>query len=174
MRVYLLGMMGAGKSSIGRLLAEKLNLPFMDLDDEIEDRAGKSISEIFHETGEPGFRQLEQEMLHRTASSKGLVVACGGGTPCHTENMDWINAHGLSIFLEVPIEELLSRLADETGHRPLLADSSDVAERRRKLQALYRERLPYYQRAAVVMEAAAPPEAVAEEIYRHWPTIIGH
>ena len=127
MKLYLTGFMGSGKSLIGKKLAEKLQFKFLDLDTAIEEYAGKSVAEIFVEKGEAAFREMEQKMVRQTDKLQNTIIATGGGTPCFYENMDWMNKHGLTIFLEVSPEILAQRLKGEKQKRPLLAGKNESA-----------------------------------------------
>ncbi|MGH1336933.1 MAG: shikimate kinase [Aureispira sp.] len=143
---YMLGFMGAGKSYITKRLATHLDLPTLDLDALIEEHAGKTIRQIFEEEGEAAFRALEQELLYQTLEQTPTLIALGGGTPIHQNNMDWIKEHGQSIFLDPPIATLVQRLDKERAKRPLLAAlSSEELEERiaRRLE----ERRSIYERA---------------------------
>lgn len=153
MKIYLIGMPGSGKSTLGRKLAKELLVEFVDLDKEIERREGKSIKEIFAQSGEDYFRQIESMVLAEwSASPTNFVMATGGGTPCFYHGIEIINETGLSIFLDVSVHQLLSRLAEKTD-RPLL-NSSDVREMEEKLLALRSLRLPVYQLAHIKLENA--------------------
>lgn len=127
MRVYLLGFMGAGKTSVGASLARYLQMEFIDLDAFIEAHAQATVQNLFAEQGEAAFRKLEAECLRLTGQVEHAVVATGGGTPCHSGNLDWINQHGLSIYLKVPAGELARRLARAKAHRPLISQLPDQA-----------------------------------------------
>ena len=120
MNIYLIGMMGSGKSTVGKILAEKMELLFIDLDSEIEKTGGKSVSEIFNQDGEDQFRKLESEELKQYSES---VVACGGGIILDEENRQYINENGVAVLLTASMEELSHRLSD-SGNRPLLADDN--------------------------------------------------
>ena len=126
-KIYLMGMPGSGKSTLGRQLAEALGYTFHDLDNEIETLAGKNINRIFSEEGEEGFREIEAQCLKRLTEAPGSkVIATGGGTPCFYQNMDYMNANGATIFLNVPLELIVERLLEQgTDERPLLKDKTE-------------------------------------------------
>lgn len=149
MRIYLIGFMGAGKSYLGRRLAEALDMDFIDLDELIVERAEKSIPEIFQEDGEAAFRALELGCLRSLGGQEDLLVACGGGTPCFFDNMEWMVHDGQTIFLDVPVATLLERLRPEIAQRPLLAGKSEK-ELHSFLEEKLAERRPFYEQAAVV------------------------
>jgi shikimate kinase len=148
MKIFLIGMPGSGKTTLGKQLAEKFSLQFVDLDEEIQKEAAKSVQEIFSQQGEDAFRQLESSLLIRWASSsKSFVMATGGGAPVFFDGIGIINKTGLSVFLDVSVEEILRRLA-ALNDRPLL-HSGDEQEKRMKLSALLQKRLPIYQKAVL-------------------------
>jgi shikimate kinase len=120
--IFLVGFMGSGKSYWGSRLAKSLAWEFVDLDTLIEQKTGLSIPEIFAIHGEDGFRQQEQNCLHSLAERlKPAVIATGGGTPCFFDNMDWMNKHGITLWLNTPVDTLVERLWPERHKRPLLA-----------------------------------------------------
>jgi shikimate kinase len=127
-RIFLIGMMGAGKTTLGRQLAERLGYAFVDLDDYIEQREGKSIPQLFETGGQEHFRQKERQALEAVVQEfQQAVIATGGGTPCFFNNMAFINQHGTSVFLDVPTEELVQRLLlSDLSQRPLLAQKNDM------------------------------------------------
>lgn len=125
MRIYLCGFMGSGKSKLGRKLAGRLDYRFIDLDEQIEKREGKTIPEIFSEKGEEEFRKTESEVLFSTSSASDCVIALGGGACCTDLNMGFIRESGLSIYLRIDPEILLGRLRRQNKNRPLIADMTD-------------------------------------------------
>lgn len=139
-RIYLLGFMGSGKTTAGRLLAELLGVPFVDLDLAFESMAGRTIRETFEARGESWFREREAELLRGTASLPAAVVALGGGTFALPENRAFVKAHGLSIFLDVPFPVIADRLAGKTADRPLFPSEERARE-------LWEARLPSYRMA---------------------------
>ena len=125
MRIFLIGFMGAGKTSLGRQLADKLSLPFVDTDLWIENQSGLSIPEIFAKKGETTFRAMEREALQKLIASDAAVISCGGGLPCHSRNMETMLQFGRVIYLKISPDELLLRLTrNGTEKRPLLADKT--------------------------------------------------
>lgn len=158
--LVLVGFMGCGKTTVGKLLAQRLGWYFCDLDERIEAAGGASIPEIFAH-GEPAFRELERrELLHALGASaaRPTVLALGGGTVAQPHNWDDIRASGaLSVYLEVPLEELFERCAG-ISNRPLFRDAGSVT-------ALFHHRQPFYRQAAITVPAGAtPPAEVAARI----------
>jgi len=149
--VYIIGFMGSGKSTAGRKLAASLKWTFIDLDRKIEEHAGKTIPAIFRTEGEDGFRKIEAEVLKKTGLLKDTVIAAGGGTPCHGDNMDYMLGTGLTVYLKMTPEQLTKRLLDSTGERPLIKNIPD-----NKLQDFIEEKLAdrekYYSRAKITYE----------------------
>ena len=121
--VYLIGFMGAGKTTISNLLANKLQVPFYDTDQEIEKNEKRSISDIFKKDGELHFRMLETELLR--GISKNSIIACGGGLPIYNNNMQFINSKGISIYLKSSTNYLFNRLKKEKKSRPLINNKTD-------------------------------------------------
>ena len=147
MFIFVLGYMASGKTTFGKALAEKLNYRFIDLDQFIVENYGAEISEIFEKNGEEGFREIEKEMLRKTLSSEeNTVVACGGGTPCFFDNMEFMNREGLTVFMETSTPVLIERLQAENEKRPLVAGKSDEEIREKVLSQLC-DRLPFYMEA---------------------------
>jgi shikimate kinase len=150
--IFLIGFMGSGKTHWGRVLAEKLGAPFLDLDDFIEENEGKTIAEIFAESGENAFRALEKEYLRRLAALPPTVVAAGGGTPCFFDNMAWMKQLGLTIYLETSPEILFERLKNERDQRPLL-QNLDEDELKNFIQNRLNERESFYRKADIVVKS---------------------
>jgi shikimate kinase len=119
-KVYLIGFMGSGKTTAGKKLAAALGWSFIDLDQKIEDETGKTIPELFTECGEEYFRMIESEVLKSFKYQKDSVISTGGGAPCHTDNMDFMLATGLTVYLKLTPGQLRSRLSDSKGERPLI------------------------------------------------------
>ena len=149
--IVLVGFMGCGKTTVARLLAERLGWTFVDLDEQIESRSGMPIAQIFEREGEPKFRELEHEALleHLELARQGRarVVALGGGAFVEQRNRDALNLGGISIWLDCPVEQLWQRVSGDSG-RPL-------ARQREEFERLYQQRLPYYQKADFTIAAGA-------------------
>src|SRR5687768_11315205 len=145
--VLLVGFMGAGKSVCGRMLARRLGRCFIETDDMIVSREGRSIPEIFRERGEEAFRRLEAETLEALRLKSGDVIATGGGLPCREGRMEALRALGTVVWLRGDLPALLER-AGRIGGRPMLERSPAEVE------ALYRAREPYYARAHITIDTA--------------------
>jgi shikimate kinase len=117
--------MGAGKTTLGKALARATGLSFVDLDWYIEERMHRSISQLFAERGEAGFRELERNMLHEASQFENVIISTGGGAPCFFDNMDYMNRHGRTVFLDVSPEVLFTRLRIARHQRPLLQQKND-------------------------------------------------
>lgn len=138
--------MGSGKSTLGRALSAALGLRFIDLDNYIESRFHANIRDIFATRGEEGFRRIERNMLREVSEFEDVIVACGGGTPCFFDNIDVINASGLSVMLDVSRERLFERLSHGRRRRPLIASMTDERLGQYIGEAL-EARMPFYSRA---------------------------
>src|SRR6056297_153435 len=144
--VYLIGFMGSGKSTAGKKLANRLGYQFSDLDEYIEEKEKKSISEIFETEKEEGFRLLEKEYLRKLKPEKETVISTGGGAPCFYENIDFMNQTGLTIYLKMNVNQLLFRLTQKEQNRPLLKGKSKEQMKLSKEQLL-KNRESYYEKA---------------------------
>lgn len=160
-RIYLVGMPGSGKTTLGKLLAGKTDYRFIDLDALIAEREQMSVADIFAQRGEDYFRRKEREALQTTFPMRHIVVATGGGTPCFFDNMEQINANGLAVFIDVPLWLIARRIEPRQQERPLLAalSTEHVLE---KLTTLYQKRFHYYNRAPI---AVVGTDLTAECIY---------
>jgi len=166
MRIFLTGFMGCGKTTVGRRLAQRLGVGFVDLDEEIERRAGVTVRQIFEQQGEPVFRQMEAEALRGTLALPDVVVALGGGTMAFETNAALIGANGLSVWINPAFATISSRIGGRgKADRPLFKDDVQAL-------ALYRERLPAYRRADVTMDVA--PDEGPEEIAARIALLIGN
>ncbi len=145
--------MGAGKTTVGKVLAAELGIPFYDLDWYIESRMMKKVPQIFAERGEDGFRKVERTMLHEVAEFEDLILSCGGGTPCFFDNMDYLNQQGETIYLKATPEVLFNHLKMGKVERPLLKDKTpeEMQEFIRQQLALREE---YYLRARHVLDVS--------------------
>ena len=147
--VILLGYMCAGKTTVGKRLAKELNRTFYDLDWYIEERFHKRVPDIFEEDGEAVFRDLERRMLHEVAEFEDIVLACGGGTPCFFDNMDYMNRVAETIYMKASVPTLLQHLSISRGERPLLKDRTEE-ELRTFITEQLRVRSPYYEKAKYI------------------------
>lgn len=146
MKIFLLGMMGTGKSYWTKKLSKKGKVGGYDLDNLIESHEEKTIAEIFAGNGETYFRKSEAKILRWFGEKKSFVLATGGGTPCFHENMDWMNRHGITIWIDEPVDVLVARLIPEKEHRPLIKDLSNE-ELYKYLSGKLTERVHYYSQA---------------------------
>lgn len=146
--------MGAGKSTVGKKLAEKLQVTFLDLDDYIEHKTGNSISEIFEEEGEKAFRKIERECILEVIRTYQGVVALGGGSLQNQHMVDHIKLNGLLVFIETPFSVILSRIR-RNKNRPLLLNEDGLMKKEdileKELSTLYEERLPFYRQAELTV-----------------------
>ena len=124
-RVFLMGFMGAGKTTLGKALAKDLDVSFVDLDQYIERRYLKSVSQIFATRGEQGFREIESRMLREVGEFDDVIVSCGGSTPLIGDNMDFMLEHGQTVYLKCENDTLLRRLKSARSQRPLIASKTD-------------------------------------------------
>lgn len=151
-RIFLIGYMGAGKTTLGKAFAREMKVPFIDLDWYIEERFHKSIPELFRERGEEAFRELERRMLHEAGEFEDVVISTGGGTPCFFDNMDYMNRQGQTVFLDVHPDILFRRLRVATQQRPILQGKTDEELRAFIVEALGK-RAPFYGQARYRFDA---------------------
>jgi shikimate kinase len=151
MKVYLIGYMGSGKTTVGKKLARSLNYEFIDLDSQIEAVLGTTISDFFQEKGEDAFREIEREELHNTFQVENTVISLGGGTPCFFDNLEQINKHGKSVYLKLSATSLASRLQNAKTPRPLIKDLTD-GELFEFVQQQLGERERFYNRTHILIK----------------------
>jgi shikimate kinase len=163
--IFLIGMPGAGKTTIGRKLSSEMHLPFIDLDEYIVSKQGQGIPELFAAKGEAYFRQVEAEALREVApGGRGVVVATGGGAPCFLDNMAFMNAQGTTVFLKMPPDVVAQRLMITHGHqqRPLVAGKSPEEIKQFVTETLM-SRLEFYEKAHITYQN---PSGEITELYR--------
>ena len=163
MKIYLIGYMGSGKTTIGKLLAEKLHLAFIDLDKHIEQETDKPITEIFEKEGEEKFRILEHEHLKKLLDKDNVVISLGGGTPCFHNNLELINKSGTSIYIEMNADALVKRLLNTKNKRPLIRDLNEV-DLKYFIEVNLEKRLPIYRQAHLSVSAENLPVEQLVEI----------
>jgi shikimate kinase len=152
-RVVLVGFMGSGKSTVGRILARRLGWAFVDMDERIEERTGQRIAEIFREQGEAAFRREELAVAHELQSASRRVVATGGGAFAEAATREALRAGAYTVWLEADFESLVKRVPTD-GSRPLAAD-------REIMRRLLEQREPFYRSADLIVDAMDSPEAIA-------------
>ena len=145
--------MGAGKTTVGKQLADSLGLKFYDLDWYIETRMHRKVSQIFEEKGEEGFRIIERNMLHEVAEFEDVVVSCGGGTPCFFDNMEYLNRQGHTVYLKASPDVLYKHLKMGRIERPLLKDKTQE-EMQLFIEKQLEEREPHYLKAKNVLDVS--------------------
>jgi shikimate kinase len=163
MKIFLIGFMGSGKTTLGRKLAARMNCEFIDLDHKLEQQVELSIAEYFTLFGEDAFRKLEAQILRKTAYPENVIVSTGGGLPCYFDNMDWMKANGRVVYLNLSPKTLADRLEAGKEERPLLQDKHGdalVAFIEQKLA----EREPFYAQANIIADGLSLTAERLEEI----------
>ena len=173
-RILLVGFMAAGKTTLGKALAKEMGLQFIDLDHYIENRYRCTVSQLFAQRGEEAFRQIERNMLHEVAEFEDVVIATGGGTPCFFDNMDYMNAQGVTVFLDASVDVIYTRLTIARVQRPLVAGKS-AEELCTYIAEMLGRRMPYYSRATHTFCAnrLENVEQVSESVVRFKESILG-
>src|SRR5690242_7279876 len=165
MKIFLLGFMGAGKSYWGRLLADKMRLPYYDLDEVIVEEEGKTVSEIFGAEGEEFFRGREKEKLQQLARQEAFIISCGGGTPCFFDNMQFMNETGITVWLNPSIPAMIERIARKKHKRPLIKELDGV-ELKAFVEKKLAEREPFYRESRLIIDTANESvDGFAEKLY---------
>lgn len=151
--IFIVGFPGSGKTTFGRALAKRIGADFIDLDFMITQRFHTTVSQLFAERGEAEFRRIEAEMLRECGEIENMVIACGGGTPCFSGNMEYMNSRGLTVLLNARPERLAQRLELGKGRRPLVAGKSheEILE---YIAETSRQREPFYSQAQMVLESS--------------------
>ena len=167
MKIYLVGFMGSGMTTIGRELSARIDIPFFDLDDLVETAENLSIKDIFAQHGEPYFRKRERDVLRSTKHLDGAVIATGGGTFTFDENVQFIQSEGLSVYLSAPYALLRSRIGDKAGNRPLFTDDLATHE-------LYASRIRYYRMCDLTIDIREQetPAEIAERLMLELPRTV--
>ncbi|MEA3448917.1 MAG: shikimate kinase [Bacteroidota bacterium] len=152
MKIYLTGFMAAGKSTLAKKLAAKLNLTYIDLDNEIERVCGKSIARIFTDDGEEAFRKIEsRQLVHASKKNDAFVMACGGGILESEQNLFTLQEYGVLVFVDTSIDVIQKRLTEDNEERPLLKNMKEE-HRDNIIEKLYKRRMPHYNKADVVFK----------------------
>lgn len=167
MHIYLIGMPACGKSYRGKTLAADLGYAFLDLDERIVQNSGKSIREIFKESGEQAFRIIEKKCLLSIDPAQNYVVATGGGTPCFFDNIKEMNQRGLTVYLKIPVEILAKRIASKPDKRPLFKDVSEDALIP-ALNKMLKERESFYEKARLHIQVSECSQAKLTETIRQF------
>lgn len=162
--ILLMGFMGSGKSTVGKLLAELLDFDFIDLDYLLEENQQMTVAEIFEVKGEKYFRVLESQVLANLVSCKHTVVSLGGGTPCSQKNIETIKDLGLSIYLKMDTIALMNRLIGEQHSRPLIKAFQDEQQLSNFIEGKIAERKKYYEQADFIIDGEGSPKEVVENI----------
>lgn len=152
-RIILIGYMGAGKTTVGKALAQELNMPFYDLDWYIEERFRRTIPQLFAERGEDGFRELEKRVLHEVAEFEDIIISSGGGTPCFFDNIDYMNRQAQTIYLKASPEVLFQHLKMGKVERPLLKDKTDE-ELQQYIRSSLAQRESFYNKAHYTLDVS--------------------
>jgi shikimate kinase len=162
--IALIGFMGTGKSSVGRLIADQLSFQFVDTDELIERRAGKTISRIFAEDGEPAFRQLERDIVSQLSDIEKSVISTGGGLGANEQNISSLKEHSLVVCLWASPERIWERVGSQT-HRPLLQEADPMA----KIRSLLAAREPFYKQADLLLNTELRSlREVAQQTMHHF------
>jgi len=166
MKFFLVGFMGSGKSHWGKIWAQESGLDFFDLDEMIEEREKKSITNIFETDGEDRFREIESKILKSFAAVNNCIIACGGGTPCYHDNMKWMNEQGTTLYLESTVQQIFDRVLQEQDKRPLVKKlgTSDLYS---FIEHKLKEREPFYSKATYSLPTEGLNAASLKKLITH-------
>jgi shikimate kinase len=170
--IYLVGIMGAGKSFLGKKLAEKFGCHFVDLDEWIQEKQGKTVAEIFATQGEEQFRKMEQEALEYDLPIDNLVLATGGGTPCFFNNMQYMLRHGIVIWLNPPLDKVAARIWKMKQKRPLIAHAENEEKVVEILRNLLQQREKFYNQAHIIYTQDHVDEGPLVQSIRESPNFV--
>jgi len=165
MKIFLIGFMGSGKTTVGKKLAARLDYPFIDLDHVLEEQVGMTINEYFATHGEEPFRQLESEVLKSGDFPEDAVISTGGGLPCFFDHMQWMNANGRTVYIKLTPKGLASRLENNKDDRPLLRHKHGE-ELVKFIEEKLADRESYYNQAHIITEGLSLTAERLEEILK--------
>ncbi len=163
MKIFLIGFMGSGKTTLGRKLASKMGYEFIDLDHKLEQQVELSIAEYFSFFGEDAFRKLESTVLKKTPYPENVVISTGGGLPCYFDNMDWMKANGKVVYIKLSPKTLADRLESGKEERPLLQDKHG-ADLITFIQQKLTEREPFYSQANIIADGLSLTAEKLEQV----------
>ncbi len=170
-KVYLVGLPASGKTTIGKWLSQKMNWDFLDLDECIETEAQMSVAEYFNKFGEEAFRILERDLLRETENKKNIIVACGGGTAAHFDNMNWMQERGITVFLNIDLGTIQTRIYANPNQRPHF-EGKNLLEIREKLQDMLTNRGGFYHKSKIIWNKSTPNDflhmAVSQLFTPNW------
>jgi shikimate kinase len=169
MKIFLIGFMGAGKSTFGKKLAAAMGYGFFDLDQEFEKRSGGSAADFISSNGESAFREMESVCLKSAHWAENSVIATGGGTPCFFDNLEWMKKNGLTIYLNVPEGVLMQRLSASPGQRPILGNR-EGEELKQHISRLLAGRKSYYEQADLTINREDLSVDKAKQMIGKWVT----
>lgn len=166
-KIYIVGYMGAGKTTAARRLAQRLGWQVADTDAMFEEKYKISVCDFFDKYDEPLYRRLESEVLKSTESMENTVISTGGGTACYFDNMEWMNEHGVTVFLKISEKAVVDRLLHAKRKRPL-AEGKSEAELTEFVREHYTSRLPFYEQARITVKAEDfDVEGLVEMLIQH-------
>ncbi len=148
-------MPASGKTTIGKWLADKLGVGFLDIDEVIIEKTGLSIYQYFKEYGEESFRILETQILRETDQNEKRIISCGGGTVAHSDNMNWVLNHGLTLFLNIDQEIILERIQNSFDLRPMF-DRLSVEDIRNKIKEIHKNRVNFFSQSKIIWNKSTP------------------